>query len=187
MAEAIPIPPGRMSREEFYQWAERQPRGRYELLAGRVVAMAPERGAHLRGKLAVAVALRDAIRQAGLHCQALPDGATIQVGDDTAYEPDATVNCGQPMGENDIVAPNPVIVVEVISPSTSSVDTGVKLADYFRVPSIAHYLILRMDRKLVIHHRRRPEGGVDTQILHGGGLALDPPGIAVQVESFFED
>jgi Uma2 family endonuclease len=36
------------SREEFRQWCERQVSGRYERIDGRIVAMAPERGAHLR-------------------------------------------------------------------------------------------------------------------------------------------
>jgi len=39
-----------------------------------------------------------------------------------------------------------VVVVEVLSPATQSVDFADKLADYFRVPSIQHYLIVRARR-----------------------------------------
>jgi Uma2 family endonuclease len=60
------------SREEFRRWYEAQTRGRYERVDGRIVAMAPERGAHLRVKGAVYSALKRAVADAGVPCQALP-------------------------------------------------------------------------------------------------------------------
>jgi Uma2 family endonuclease len=45
------------------------------------------------------------------------------------------------LADDAVAAPNPVIIVEVLSPGTTSTDTGGKLADYFCVPSVAHYLI----------------------------------------------
>ncbi len=176
-----------LSREEYRRWAEAQRRGRYERVAGEVVAMAPERGAHLRIKAATWLALRQAIAAAGVPCQALPDGATVEVGDDTDYEPDAVVNCGEPMDDDAVAAPNPVVVVEVLSPSTRSVDTGAKLTDYFRVPSIRHYLIVRADRRAVVHHRRRDDagGGIETQLVTERRIMLDPPGISILVEDLY--
>ena len=50
MAEPLPVPPGKLTREEYRRWAEAQPRGRFELVAGEVFAMAPERVAHARIK-----------------------------------------------------------------------------------------------------------------------------------------
>ena len=49
------------SREEFRQWCEAQTKGRYERVDGFIVAMAPERGAHLRVKGAVYSALKRAV------------------------------------------------------------------------------------------------------------------------------
>ena len=171
-----------LSREEYRRWAEEQPRGRYERVDGVVVAMAPERVAHARVKAAAWLALRQAIAAAGLSCEALPDGITVEVGDDTDYEPDAVVNCGPLMAPNVIAAPNPVIVVEVLSPSTRSVDTEAKLAGYFRVPSIQHYLIMRADQREVTHHRRRDAGSIDTQVVTEGRIVLDPPGIQIGLD-----
>lgn len=150
-----------------------------------MVAMAPQRGAHLRIKAAVWLALRQAIAAAGVPCEALPDGATVEVDEDTDYEPDAVVTCGAPMAADAVAAPNPVVVVEVLSPSTRSLDTGAKLADYFRVPSIQHYLIVRTDRRAVVHHRRRDEGGIETRLVGAGRIELMPPGIGVAVEDFY--
>ena len=48
------------SREEFRRWCEAQTKGRYERVNGRIVAMAPERRAHLRVKGAVYSALKRA-------------------------------------------------------------------------------------------------------------------------------
>ena len=69
------------SREEFRQRCEAQTRGRYERVDGRIVAMVPERGAHLRVKGAIYKALDRAVVDAGVPWQALPDGATVETGD----------------------------------------------------------------------------------------------------------
>jgi len=173
----------RYSREEFRQWCEAQPAGRYERVDGRIVAMAPERGAHLRVKGAVYKALDRAVAMAGVDCQALPDGATVETGE-SDYEPDALVNCGEPMADDAVAAPNPVIIVEVLSPRTASTDTGGRLADYFRVPSVAHYLIVHPIRRMVTHHRRTG-AGIDTLVVVNGPITMDPPGIVVTVEELY--
>ena len=66
MADPLPTPPtGKLTREEYRRWAEAQPRGRFELVAGEVVAMSPERIAHARIKANAWLALRQAIAAAG--------------------------------------------------------------------------------------------------------------------------
>ena len=141
------------SREEYRRWCQAQPTGRYERVDGQIVAMAPERIAHVRVKAAVWSALRRAVAEAGVSCEALADGVTVEVGE-SDYEPDAVVNCGARMQADAIAAENPVIIVEVLSPGTASTDTGGKLADYFLVPSVAQYLIVHSTRRVVTHHRR---------------------------------
>ena len=173
------------TREEFFRWYEAQPRGRYERVDGRIVAMAPERVVHLRLKLTACLALRRAVAEAGVPCEAFPDGASVAAGN-SDYEPDATVNCGPRMDGDAVQVLNPVIVVEVLSPSTASADTGAKLADYFQVASIQHYLIVHSSRRTVVHHRRLPGGGILTQIVSAGAIVMDPPGITITVEEIYE-
>lgn len=179
--------PLRMSRVEFRRWADAQPRGRYERVDGVVVRMAAERAAHMRVKMRVWRAFDQALRAAALPCEAMGDGMTVEVDDDTDYEPDALINCGPRIGGDDIAAPNPVVVVEVLSPSTQSVDTGLKLAGYFQVSPIRHYLIVRADRRSVVHHQRRGDGGIETRLLTNGLVTLDPPGIIIPLEEFYAD
>ena len=175
-----------MTADEFLAWAMAQPEGeRYELVAGEVVAMSPERLSHARVKHRIVRSLEDAIAAAGLRCEAMPDGVSVQVDDDTAYQPDALVRCGEPLPGETIKLNDPMIVVEVVSPSSRAVDTGAKLADYFRLPSLRHYLIVRTATRSCIHHRRGDGAAITTRIVRGGSLDLDPPGITVAVESFF--
>ena len=133
MAKALDKPPGRMTVDQFVDWAMAQPDGRYELMDGEVVAMAPERAAHARLKAKIWRALENAIAERGVACEALPDGMTVRIDAHTAYEPDAQVHCGERLSDETVIVPSPLIVVEVLSPRTSSRDVGAKLADYFRV------------------------------------------------------
>ena len=62
---------------------------------------------------------------------------------------------------------------------------GIKLEGYFSLASLAHYLILDPDRRVVIHHARGREGVIETRILREGRLRLDPPGLEVAVAELF--
>jgi len=175
--------PSDMTVEEFLAWAEGRP-GRYELDRGRVFAMSSERIGHIRAKTAVRNALAAAIDRAGLSCEALSDGATVRVDASTAYEPDALVYCGPKLLADAIEVPDPVIVVEVLSPGTGRYDRQDKLAGYFTRPSLHHYLIVNVDRRILIHHARSGPD-IATRILGTGDLSLDPPGIDIEVEDLF--
>ena len=110
--------PARMTADEFIAWAMEQPEGEhYELVAGEVVSMAPERVAHGRTKFRVARRLAEAVEAAQLDCEVLGDGMTVQVDADTIYEPDALVRCGPPLDDNATRVFDPLILVEVVSPS----------------------------------------------------------------------
>jgi len=185
MAKAI-LPAPRMTVEQFLTWREEGPEDlRYELVAGEVVAMAPERVAHARLKAEVWSGLHESIRSAALACEALPDGMTVRIDEHTAYEPDAVVYCGPRLPGDALLVPEPVIVVEVLSPTTKALDAGAKLADYFRLPSVRHYLLLRTDQPTVIHHRRGDDGAIATRIITAGRLGLDPPGLSLELAQIY--
>jgi Uma2 family endonuclease len=159
-----------------------QPEGEhYELVAGEVAAMAPERAAHGRMKRRIYEALAQAIRAGGLACEAFPDGMIVQVDADTLYEPDALVRCGPPIDDNATKIFDPVIVVEVVSPSSQKRDSGGKLEDYFRPPSVRHSLIVKTENRAVIHHERDSHGAIATRIIRDGPIRLDPPGIELTI------
>ena len=172
--------------DDYIAWALDRP-GRYELQDGRVLAMAPERIGHALVKTAVFAALREAIKRTALPCHAVPEGPAIRVDDQTAFIPDALVYCGPPLPPAVAEVPNPVIVVEVLSPSTERRDRTIKVAGYARVASLRHYLIVDPDARSVLHLSR--QGGELTEIpsMPGGDLRLDPPGLVIAGQAFFDD
>jgi Uma2 family endonuclease len=173
--------PRRMTVAEFLDWAAAQPRGRYELVRGEVVAMAPDRLWHLLVKGAAFRALGDAVKRAGLPCTVFPDGATVVIDNEHSREPDAAVQCGGVTDLNTMILESPLIVVEVTSPSSERDDTGEKLVEYFSVPSIQHYLIINPAKKVVTHHARSRSGDIATRIASTGEIDLSPPGMTVSV------
>jgi Uma2 family endonuclease len=166
----------RMTVDEFLTWAEGRP-GRYELFRGEVVAMSPETVGHTKVKGAVYSALLAGVRQRGLACHVLTDGATVRIDDTTAYEPDALVYCGPELSSTALEVPEPVIIAEVLSSSTHRLDVSLKLAGYFRLPSVAHYLILDPTQAMIVHHARGADSTILTRIVTAGLIALDPPGL----------
>lgn len=175
--------PRLMQAEEFLAWAQSQP-GRHELVQGEVRAMSAEQAQHALVKGEVYARLREGVRSGSLPCQVFVDGMAVRVSRDTVYEPDAFVRRGEPVDPKALAVDDPVIVVEVVSPSTSRRDSGAKLADYFALPSVRHYLIVDCDRRVVTHHRR--DGGrIETAVVTRGDLALDPPGLTLPVPDLF--
>jgi Uma2 family endonuclease len=176
-----------MTVSEFLAWADEKPgRERYELVDGEPVAMAPGQLGHARTKRAAVDALGAAIRRAGLgYFMFLIDGMLVPIDAHSAYEPDALVYCGERLADSALTVPAPVIVVEVVSPSIKSFDASVKLAGYFSLQSVHHYLILDPERRLLIHHARGSGEVIATRVLRGGALALAPPGLILTVEDMF--
>jgi Uma2 family endonuclease len=173
------------SAEEFIAWAAEQETGRFELADGVVVAMAPERIVHARAKADTLVVLRAAITAGGLACEALPDGVSVRIDERTVYEPDVLVRCGPRAPGDAIDVADPIIVVEVVSPSSRGVDTGAKLAGYFTLTSMRHYLVIDTGARVVIHHRRDDDDAISVRILHAGTVRLDPPGLVIAVREIF--
>jgi Uma2 family endonuclease len=163
----------RMTVDEFLVWAEGQ-EGRWELYNGVAYRMAPERTRHVEVKFAVQVALRQAIRKAGAACHMLADGAGVRISRYVMHIPDALVYCGPKLPGDAMEVPNPVIVVEVASPSTRNTDDTVKLTGYFSLPS-------------VVHRSRQPDGIILRSLVHHGTLTLSPLGIELNVAELFAE
>jgi len=175
----------RMSVDEFLDWAVGRP-GRYELFCGELVKMSPETVDHAEIKGAIYIALRNAVRRARVPCHALPDGVVIRIDSATAYEPDAQVYCGERLKGAALEVPNPVIIVEVLSPSTQRIDVTQKLAGYFRLPSVAHYLIVDPTQPSIIHHSRGTGDTILTRVVTEGRIPLDPPGLELDLNDIYD-
>jgi Uma2 family endonuclease len=145
----------------------------------------PERAAHGRVKFSAAKVLDGAVTRASLPCEVFADGMAIRIDARTAYEPDASVVCGPQAPPDAIEIDNPVIVVEVLSPSTAGIVHGRELSGYFSLVNMPHYLIIDPDRRVAVHHKGGSGDAIENRVLTEGAVRLDPPGFEVAVEALF--
>ena len=177
----IAVKPPRMSVSEFLDWTAGQS-GRFELAGGEVIALSPERNRHIDLKMECWLALRKAVAAAKLPLHVSGDGLTVLIDEKTAREPDVTIQ-RLPIDPESTTAHDPVIVLEVVSPSSFRSDTGAKVGDYFRVPTIVEYVIVDSEGGRVIVHSRRAGSDTIQTRFHETGLIELQPGIAVLAES----
>ena len=178
--------PTRMTVDEFLAWATRQERGHYELFDGRVIMQQPQNWGHAELCARIYSLLAAAIERSCVPFYAAPMGMTVRITKKYAFEPDALVAPLPKPERTDLEIPNPVLVVEVLSPSTAKRDRTDKLAGYFKVPSIQHYLIIDPDEREVIWHRRGAAGALaPPATLREGSISLDPPGIELAHADIF--
>ena len=142
----------RMSVAEYRAWVEGRPGDeRWELLDGEPLLMAPPRERHQQIVANLVRRLGDlAERQ---DCRALPGLAILsEAMDDFAPFPDVVVRCGAPRPDG--YADDPVLIAEVLSPSTMSIDRGRKSDFYRTVPSLQTFLIVYQDEARIEVWRR---------------------------------
>lgn len=159
--------------------------GRYELVDGNVVKMAAETSQHVKFKGNVYFALRNAIKIAGLSCEAFTDGISVKINSTTVREPDASVQCGKPIEPKNMVLEQPIILVEVNSRSTGRIDEQDKLVEYFSLPTVEHYLIVNPTEKYCLHMKRIAGEKILTTIVRSGKIDFDPPGISITFDEIF--
>ncbi len=176
----------KMSFEEFLDWSARQADGNYELVDGEIVEMPSEGGLHNLVKAALMIALRDAAKRARFAGTVFTDGMTVRIDDEHGRVPDASVTATPVADKSATTLFDPYIVAEVVSPTSLRDDTGSKLNEYFKVPTIQHYLIVRPDKKLIVHHSRGDAGKWITSIVTEASLRLDPPGLVLDLAPVFE-
>jgi Uma2 family endonuclease len=84
----------------------------------------------------------------------------VRIPDGPYYYPDVVVAPSPPQLEDDAADTllNPLVLVEVLSPSTEEFDRGGKHDDYRLIPSLTDYLTVAQDRVWVDHHRRSAKG-----------------------------
>jgi Uma2 family endonuclease len=178
----VALPKARMTAEEYLRWSQSQDGGRHELVGGEVVMMSPETVRHVHVKSEAWLALRNAIKRAGVPCQAFADGVSVRIDKHMVREPDISVQC-KPADPDALALDAPVIVAEVVSPTSVRSDTGAKVGEYFSIPTLRHYLIIDPFNMFVIRHSRSESTTViETEVCRSGSLVLDPPGITVAVD-----
>jgi Uma2 family endonuclease len=131
-----------MTLEEFLAWEEQQEL-RWEFDGFEPVAMTGGTSDHSAIERNLIFSLTGRLR--GKPCQVYTSNLKILVAGSIRY-PDAFVVCS-PVTRGTRVVTDPVVVFEVLSPSTASIDIGAKNEEYRDTPSIQRYVMLSQDRQ----------------------------------------
>lgn len=133
--------PEHMPLADFLEWEAAQ-EVRHERVGGRVWAMVGGTLNHNRIAGNVWAALRQRLHGKGCEAFAM-DVRVVSPRGDVMY-PDVVVACGERRGSDREIS-DPVIVVEVLSPSTAARDHGYKRWAYGTIPSLRNYVIIAQD------------------------------------------
>jgi Uma2 family endonuclease len=168
----------RMTLPEFYAW---NPPGdtRHELVDGVPVAMAPPGGPHSTLQVRFARRISEALDQRP-GCTARTEAGVVPPWRrDTYYIADIAATC-HPVDEG-WETKDPILIVEILSPSTEQDDRKVKLRDYRRLPSVAEIVLIDPYRVYCEVHRRQANGAwlLDLLTERDARLVLDSVGLDV--------
>jgi Uma2 family endonuclease len=170
-----------MCLEEFLDWERKQPR-RHEFANGVVTLMTGGSAAHVTIAMNLAFALRDALR--GSAC---PFGSDMKViANGTVRYPDVSVVCRRIDDKQDQIT-EPVVIIEVLSPTTERVDRGRKKFDYFATPSIRQYAIVEQDERRIDLYTRTATGWTNEVITGDAPLNLTSIGVVLGLDTIYED
>jgi Uma2 family endonuclease len=179
MAEAARREDWPHTLEEFELWHARQPE-RWEFIRGEPRLMAPASMRHSIIKTNVGVELRNALAVRG--CTVMVDGPQI-LTDEISAIPDVVVTCA-PLDLSTPVIAEPVIIVEVMSPSSELNDTGLRWLAYRQILSLKHYLVLNQDKRLVHVHSRAGDIWRE-RFVSAGALELDDPPLRLELDALY--
>src|ERR1700733_12315212 len=151
--------PRKVTIDEFDAIAEKAAEARdYELIDGEIVMMTDPTETHEQIASNVGAPLKLAMDKRG--CRTYQGGMRVQADDNpkgfNKFKPDVVVRCGPP-GTGAYIT-DPVVVVEVLSPSTIDNDRGRKLRFYKGLPAVQHIVLIYSDQIRVEHYARTEDG-----------------------------
>jgi Uma2 family endonuclease len=122
---------------------------RHEYVGGELVAMAGASDRHNRVAGNIYALLWPALR--GGPCRIYMSDMKMQISDDQIFYPDVMVTC-DPEDNGEYIKKRPCLIIEVLSPSTASIDRREKLVAYRRIESLQAYIVLYQDQKRAFRH-----------------------------------
>lgn len=171
-----------------YLALERASETKHEFYDGEIFAMAGASESHNLIVGNVLTALNQALRDQP--CRVYPSDMRVRCPSGLHTYPDVTVVCGDPQfedGQRDTLL-NPLVIIEVLSPSTEKYDRGNKFENYQAIPSLRENVLVLQERIRVEHYTRREDA--DEWLLKsvndsGATVAFPAPGCQVSVAEMY--
>jgi Uma2 family endonuclease len=172
---------------EEYLRAEETATVRHEYVGGEVHAMTGGTLRHNRIALNVTTRLHAAARRGP--CQIFVNDVKVRAASDVIYYPDVVVSCAA-QDDRGVIARDPCVVVEVLSPSTRTTDRREKLANYKRIRSLRAYLVVEQRERAVERHWRH-EGGAwwreeVSDVTDASSVAVPCPDAVLTLDEIYE-
>jgi len=165
------VPQNLVSVDQFFSWLANQ-EGRFELVNGQIRMMTGATYRHNQVKNNVTVALTPLARACG--CRSTTSDTGVQTGEHGIRYPDVVIDRG-PQSPTSMTVSNPVIVVEISSPSTRGTDLGVKLYEYQNLDAVQIIIQIEPDVIDVAIHRRTAGGGWAVEVYQSADAVIDLP------------
>ena len=147
------------SADEYLAW-EGEQSTKFELIDHYIVAMSGASRAHNVVTINIAASLHFRLRKKP--CEVYPGDMRVQAERESSYTyPDVVVVCGEPRFRYDTkpeTLQNPLLIFEVLSPSTEAIDRSMKFNSYLQLPSLEGYFLVSQDKPRVESYTRQADG-----------------------------
>lgn len=152
-------PKQKFSIEDYIEF-DKNNEGRWEYFDGEVFDMAGGSINHNRISRNIIARLEEKLRDKP--CEVFTEGMRLKVPKALPYRyPNVVVTCGELKTETlqgQVMLLNPLLIVEVLSPTTEGYDHGQKFIAYQSIPSFREYLLVAQDRPHITHYVRQSDG-----------------------------
>ena len=171
-----------MTLDEFLSWEERQQQ-RFEYDGAEIQAMTGGSMAHARIQANLILAL--GVRLRGGPCFVVGSEIKIRTATSVRY-PDAMVICSKAF-PRDTATSDPLVVFEILSPSSASHDLGGKNAEYQTLASLRRYVVLHQSLAAAEVFARREDGEWGYEFLTAeDALQMVEIGVDVPISEVYE-
>ena len=147
-----------LTPEEYLAW-ERKSELKNEYLRGHIVAMSGASFVHNMIITNITTALNNQLLESD--CIVVASDMRVRTNPNISYfYPDVLVVCGAPRFEDNAFDTllNPIVLVEVLSPSTETYDRGEKFKHYQQLTSLQEYMLVSQDEVHVeLYHRQETQ------------------------------
>jgi Uma2 family endonuclease len=183
------VPQHHYTLEEYFALEDASD-ARFEYWDGDLVCMGGGSIAHGTISANVHFALAQALR--GGRCRAFTGDTAVYTPTLLPYRyPDASAACGELeykhiKGHDALV--NPVVVVEVMLPSTAALDEGPKFEAYQAITTLREYLLVSQDEPRVTHHTRLESGSWESRDVNGldASVELESVGCSLKLRDLYD-
>lgn len=149
---ALPQPAPQLTAAEYLTWESEQP-GRHEYFHGETFAMGGASRRHVTVSGNVFAALDRVLENTP--CRAyMADMKLLAHADHAYFYPDVFVTCDPADHQAEYMMRAPIVVFEVLSPTTAAYDRGDKFAAYRRISSLREFILIDPDKQRIEHYHR---------------------------------